>query len=199
VKADILTARLAAFHNVRSFIEPDAMLPAQVLVGDWSTILFFESDRIFSASFVQTVRGLSHVERSTSCCLLNFSQTYVLEYQEAAAIFIEAATSADDYAKKLAEGGPAAGWLFGVDRYGCASDIGEWCIYCEKENDVAFIGLRAANVEKYLLPLKRLSAEPVEALVGDHASPPPFNMLTRKWRIGLLQHYGSRPPGGKSR
>lgn len=198
MKTDVISARLTAFCNVRRFIDVGAWLPAQVLVGEWSRILFFESEWITSASFVEAIGCLLHAEESTSCCLLNFSQTCVIEYQKASAIFIEAGMSADEYQKKLKEGGPATGWLYRVDRYGCASDIGEWCIYCEQENDVALIGLRSTNIEQFLLPLERLFAKPIETLVENHSSPPPFNMLTCEWRTGLLKHYGRKLGGRKA-
>jgi hypothetical protein len=86
-----------------------------------------------------------------------------------------------------------------MDNYACTSDVGEWCFYCEKGNDIAVIGLReATGIEKFGMPLKRLWAKPIDELVDGGCSPTfPFNKLTPAWRQGLVNNYGpSRDSGG---
>jgi hypothetical protein len=96
------------------------------------------------------------------------------------------------YDDKLRDGGPASGWLYRVDRYACASDVGDWCIYCEKSNDVAVIGLRdIGGIGKFETPLKRLWAKPINELIDGGVSPAfPFDQLVPAWRQGLVQNYG---------
>jgi hypothetical protein len=80
--------------------------------------------------------------------------------ESAAMLFIDAGTEPHAYDAMLHRGGPAKGWLFGMDRYGSASDRGGWSIYCEKGNDVAAIALRQPDdMEKYVEYLKQLHAE----------------------------------------
>jgi hypothetical protein len=197
---DSTSARLSAFHNVIKSIRIEARLPSQVLFGTWPEFYFFESDVILSRSFVGFVHELCRIEQSTSCCLLNFTQTRVLEYQEAAFIFIEAKMSEDEFDAKVREGGPASGWLFGVDHYGCSSDNGDWCLYCERENDVALIGFKStSSVDKYQSALESIGAKPIEDLVENGISPLfPFSKLTPEWKRALIDNYGSKPHSDKA-
>jgi hypothetical protein len=185
--------RLAAFHNVADSVNPTALLPQQVFLGAWDQFFFFESDHMFAPSFAEIAIDLIHIERATSCCLLNFSRTRVLEYQEAAAIFLEEGLRASDYDSWLRNGGPAAGWLFSMERYGCSSDKGEWCIYSEKQNDIAIIGLRCRDdARRFASTLEKLHAASIETLVQKGPpAPVPFSMLTAEWRRALVEHYAS--------
>jgi len=185
--------RLTAFHNVAASVDATAFLPRQVFAGAWDGFLFFEADRMFAPFFAEVMIEFIHAEHATSCCLLNFSQTSTLEYQEAAAVFLEEGVTGSDYDSRLRNGGPAEGWLFAMDRYGCASDKGEWCIYCEKANEIAIIGLRyPSGAEKLASPLMKLRASPIGPLVqmGPNA-PPPYKMLTPEWREGLINNYST--------
>src|SRR5207253_2039091 len=114
------------------------------------------------------------------------------EFDAIEAIFLDAMTGGAAYADKLRAGGPADGWLYAVDRYACASDVGEWCIYCEKTNDVAVIGLRdGGGIETFETPLKQLWAKPIVELIDGGDSPQfPFDHLVPAWRKGLVDNYG---------
>lgn len=129
------------------------------------------------------------------CCLLNFSETDGVSHESASLLLIDATTEPDTDDAMMRLGGPTEGWLFGMDRFGSASDRGEWCIYCEKMNDVAIIALRQRiDVEKYAEHLKQLHAEPIGALLkAGAAAPVPFGQLTAPWRHGLARHYAMDP------
>jgi hypothetical protein len=116
-----------------------------------------------------------------------------MDYGQAVAIFLEAQTTGVDFDTQLRRGEPATGWLFSMDRYGCSSDGGSWSIYCEKDNDVAVIALRADGAaEQFASPLRRLHAEAIDILVRRESSAPfPFSNLTPKWRDRLREEYGS--------
>jgi hypothetical protein len=126
-EVEIGSTRLTAFHNVVTFINANIVLPQQVFSGIWDRFFFFESDRVFAASFVGIISDFIRAEQAKACCLLNFTQTRALEYQEAAAIYLEETMSESEYASRLRAGGPAEGWFFSIDRYGCGSDKGgDW-------------------------------------------------------------------------
>jgi hypothetical protein len=188
-------AGLTAFENVSRFIKSETVLPGRVLGQEWLITRFFEADTVVSKIFISAVHKLMEIERSTSCCLLNITKSPVIEYHNASFLFLETRTTDEEYIAKLREGGPALGWIFWMDRYGCASDKGEWCVYCERNNDVAFISFRDADVAKrYHRPIEVLRAEPIEALIKTPAlQVVPFNHLTTEWKNGLTQNYGSFP------
>lgn len=185
-------AKRRAFGHVIKSINRASRFPAQVFLGDWSAFLFFESDHLFASSFAVIAAGLLNVEQAEVCCLLNFSRTDRMLYESASTLFIDAGTEPQAYDAMLRQGGPANGWLFGMDRYGSASDRGGWSIYCEKGNDVAAIALRRPDdTEKYVERLKQLHAEPITMLLNaGSAAPVPFSQLTKAWRLGLARHYG---------
>jgi hypothetical protein len=187
----ITSSKLAAFHNVAKTINISATLPNQVFFGRFAKFFFFESDRLFSSSFVAIVSSILNIEGSTSCCLVNFSRTQVLEYQVAEALFLERRTSEAEYDFWLRRGGPAEAWLFSMDRYGCASDKGEWCIYCEKENDIAVLGLLNNDDDRiFASQLNELHAYPIGILMEKGAFAPfPFNSLRDEWYKLLIENY----------
>lgn len=180
-----------AFGQVIGSINSATSFPEQVFLGSWDAILFFESDRLFASGFAVIAAGLLNAEQAEVCCLLNFSETNRMVYESAAMLFIDAGTEAHAYDAMLRQGGPANGWLFGMGRYGSASDRGGWSIYCEKGNDVAAIALRQPDdTRKYSEYLKQLHAEPITVLLkAGSAGSVPFGQLTETWRRGLAQHY----------
>jgi hypothetical protein len=189
---DVDFARRGAFKNVLESIDIASYLPQQVFRGPWRAFLFFESDRIFTSSFADRIVNLISIENAKSCCLLNLSQTSNFKYDESDMICFEEGAVGNEYESKLKEGGPANGWLFSMDRYGCASDKGNWCIYCEKSNDVGVIAVRNQNLaSKFDSALKRLHAQSIDSYMQEPSSAPfPFNRLTDEWRTILPKLYG---------
>lgn len=184
--------RQQAFDNVVKALDFDRMLPDRIHFGPWSDFLFFQSDHVFASDFPEIVRELLSVERANIACLLNLDKTERFEFDYIAAIFLDEMISGVAYDDKLRGGGPASGWLYRVDRYACASDVGEWCIYCEKSNDVAVIGLRGIDgIGRFEKPLKRLWAKPIDELIDGGCSPVfPFDQLVPAWRQRLVKNYG---------
>ncbi len=182
----------SAFFNTVEAGDFKGMLPNSVLIDAWTVFLFFQSDYVFSADFVDIVREFLHLEDAQSACLLNLDKTESLDFDSAAAIYIDERVDGAAYQEKLHAGGPVSGWLFGVDRYVCASDVGEWCIYCEKGNDVAIIGFKGCECGgKFEAPLRSLSAKPIEDLIdGGCTLLFPFDQLVPTWRKGLVDNYG---------
>jgi len=144
---------------------------------------------MFIPRFAPIIGDFLRSENGSLCCLLNLSKTKALEFERIAAVFIDGLVTGKEYDAQLR----GDGWLFGMDRYGCASDVGEWCMYCEKDNDIAVVGLRNENSRsKFRSPLKELNAEPIESVNGGElAELFPFIHLTPQWRRGLIENYGS--------
>ncbi|MEI2422686.1 hypothetical protein V6O07_20580, partial [Arthrospira platensis SPKY2] len=60
------------------------------------------------------------------------------------------------------------GWIHQFDRFGCASDSGRWCIYCERSNEIAVFAVRAAtDWTLYKEVMRQLRAEPIEAALQE--------------------------------
>jgi hypothetical protein len=96
-----------------------------MFVGSWKAFLFFESDRLFDPQFVDAVIGLLERENSHVACLINLDKADQAKSAGAATIFFDKSTTGARYVRALQDGGPAAGWLYTVDRYVCCSDVGD--------------------------------------------------------------------------
>ena len=181
-----------AFDNATQSLDFNSRLPDNVFIGHWDSFLFCESDRMFDREFVSILNLLLQLEKASVSCVINISETKVFNIDEAALIFIDEEVTGNEYMQSLQAGGPANGWFYMVDRYACSSNIGEWCIYCEKDNDVAVIGLRkAAGIEKFKEPFRYLHASPITDLISKGSSSLyPFSHLIPAWREGLLKNYG---------
>jgi hypothetical protein len=189
----IEVAKRVAFDNAISSINTDVFFPSQVFVEGFSEYKFFESDQIFSPSFAGAINSLLLEDGALVCSLINLSQTRTETYGEAAALFFEAGIAPAEYDARLQAGGPGRGWMFTGDRFCCASDTGSWSIYCEKNNDVAVIGLQdRGTVERLSSGLHKLHAEEIVALLDQGAEAvPPFGILVPRWRYELTRHYGN--------
>lgn len=192
--------RTGVFRAITTSIDFAAFFPHRVFRRSWRYFLFFESDKMFVASFVDVLIGLMDIEGSTVSGLLNCGKARGGLVDESACIFIDRATSGDEYVLRLRAGGPSSGWLFGMDRYGCTSDVARWCIYCEKGNDVAVLGFEnATDVTKFSSPVKKLGAEPLQVLLrGGAAELFPFSRLIPEWESNLLINYGVSSEEGES-
>lgn len=186
--------RRSAFRNIVAVGDFKTMLPDSVFIEAWRVFRFFQSDHVFSMGFVEIVREFMYLEGAQVACLLNLDKTEILGFDSAEAIYIDARMDGNAYQEKLHAGGHDLGWLFGVDRYVCASDVGGWCIYCEKSNDVAVVGFRGIEcIKKFEVPLRNLSARIIEDLIDGGCAPLfPFDHLVPVWRKGLVDNYGKR-------
>lgn len=143
------STRQKAFDLAVRSIAYDLRLPERVFAGAWGSFFFCESDRLFDAGFLDVTIKFLDRENSRVACLLNLDKTYLIRLEESAsAIFLDHSSTGAQYVHALKEGGTARGWFYAVDRYVCCSDIGEWCIYCEKDNDIAIVAVRDIGERK---------------------------------------------------
>ncbi len=185
-------ATAKAHSNAIGAFNPGSCLPAQIFMPNWMGFLFLPSDAILRGQFADTLRQLMAEEHSTVFCLVKLGVTATSAPGEASTIFVDKDVTIDRYHEMLTSGGPAAGWLYDVDCYACASDAGEWCIYLEKENDIAVIGFRQATAMKKLRPLlEKIGACRILDAVVEGKSPTwPFSHLTPEWLKKLTENYG---------
>jgi len=76
-------------------------------------------------------------------------------------------------------------------RFGFSSKSGEWCIYCERENDVAVIAFRdSSGPSKYADALSDFYAKPIKYFLDNPSlAPVPYNDLVPEWRTQLEENY----------
>ncbi|MBN8884280.1 MAG: hypothetical protein J0I77_01055 [Rudaea sp.] len=184
--------RRRAFENAVRAIDYRRQLPERVFVGKWEGFFFCESDRIFHSEFIDVAGAFLHYEQAHVVGFINLDAVSEVGLVERAAIFADEQTTGRQYMESLQGSGPADGWLYQMGRYIVVSDVGDWCIYCEKGNEVAVVGVRSFDyVMKFESALGRLMARPIEDLVEGGRSPLyPFDQLVPEWRKGLIENYG---------
>jgi hypothetical protein len=183
--------RRRAFENLVAALRLDKRLPENVFSEAWRNFLFFQSDWMFTELFVDALRAFFDAEGASVACLLRLSEADSPEFEKAAALYLGGTTVGSDYEARLRGNGPPGGWLYGMDRYACASDVGDWCIYCEKENDVAVVALRGVDgLVRFRSALESLRADSLESIYDSNGRGVfPFTKLTTEWRLALADHY----------
>ena len=94
------------------------------------------------SDFVEHARAFLAIEGGGCACLWNLDAA---EDAGAARFFVHADTASDEYQALLGGVRPGYGWLDAMERLACASDVGEWCMYCEPNNDIAVVGFRGGD------------------------------------------------------
>ncbi|MDR5734769.1 hypothetical protein QCE47_20875 [Caballeronia sp. LZ025] len=180
-----------AIVHVKQALNSNFLFPNNVFSREWHTFRFFESDRMFESGFVEVVRSLLAAESAHLACMVNLDRSDDFKTELIEAAFLQSQTSGHEFDDVLREGGPQSGWLFNVDRYACSSDVGAWCIYCEKSNDVAVIALRLdTDLSIFTESMRLLDAQPIRDLLdGSQSNRFPFNRMVGEWRQGLSESY----------
>ena len=188
------SSQMQALKNAVDFCDFESVLPGQIFRGQWRRFLFFQSDCVFSPEFVEFIREILNIESGSVACIVNLDRTEFSEINRAALLFVDKGTAQREYMEALRGDGPADGWLYAMERFVCTSDVGQWCVYCEKSNDVAVVGLRDIPSGNALdAALERLQAKPIEVLTQEGVAPQfPFDHLVPVWRRGLIENYGRR-------
>lgn len=130
-------AKEKALDKIQQSIDLGARLPSQVFGGQWTQFLFLDAYALFRPTFAGVTRAFLRSDNSHCCCLLNLNSLRASTFAPPDVFCFTAETTETEYEQCLRQG--QAGWLVMMDDYACASDVGEWCIYCEKGNDVAII------------------------------------------------------------
>jgi hypothetical protein len=183
-----------AFTNAMSAIRPGVKFPANVFAGPWSNFLFLESDALFFGQFVWAIKEFLRIERSTAACIVNLSRQRAGAPDEQSTLWLNSDITNDKYQEQLrAERGEIA-WFYDVEDYVCASDVGSWCIYAEKQSEIAVIALKnVAASKQFHYALRYLGADSLTYLLRAHF---PFTHITADWRASLVKNY--KPSRGRN-
>lgn len=180
-----------SLSKIFSLIDFEKKFPENVFRGKWGEFLFFESDAMFSIEFTEVVSGLLRCEEAKAASLINIDEAKSLGFENVSALFFDDEVTGDLYQLSLIGAGPAKGWLYNVDSYACASDVGGWCIYCERSNDIGVIASREQITSLAgQQALRLLGARQIDTLIaGEGNALFPFIRLVDSWREGLMQNY----------
>lgn len=184
--------RKRAAQNLDAALQSDRRFPQNVFRGTWDVFAFFDPDVLFEPRFVERAQALLRCENGICVCLRNLGIQVSESAREHALIFFDSGTTGEAFMAQLRGPTVGSGWLYRMDRYACTSDIGRWCIYCERNNEIAVIATRGGGTSDGL----RLAIEQFEALRINEAieKPPTYGLsskgLPAEWRERLLKEYG---------
>ena len=178
----------SAIANAVSSINIESHFPNKVLTGYWENYFFFEPYMIFDSCFIDVKNLLLHEEKASVMALINLDQKTNTNLP---AIFLEQDTGPMEYIAKLKGDGTAMNWMFLMDRYICASEIGSWAIYCEKENDIAVLAFRKGVTESACSRVAQLlNAKSIRlALLPQNNQMFDFDKLVPDWKSALVASY----------
>lgn len=184
---DYMTRALA---NIDDTIDSHRRFPENVFLGRWEEFLFFDPDWIFDKQFPGAIKTLLDSENALCACLKNLTPPSLGAPSEQASIFLDKQTNPETYFTFLSK--PVGiGWLYRMDNYGCTSDVGDWCMYCERNNEIAVIAVRKIHSDQRFRSITGfLNALPIQQAI---AAPFSYGLsprvLSPAWREGLLKEY----------
>ncbi len=182
----------AALEKARGLISADRGFPNNVFVGSWEEYVFFDSDWITDGEFVRTVQSLMRAEGSTCACLVKLDSGTGLTGREQE-LFIDRETEPAAYQRLLEGQGPEDGWGYDIARYCCASEKGDWCVYCEQASEIGVLAFRSAKS----LVAHRSAIAQLHAVAMEEAFAGPLSYgfsergVSAAWRAELLRQYGA--------
>lgn len=180
-----------AFLNAKNAFDPDRCFPNYVFTKPWDTFLFFPSDWMFMKEFANEVSTIITLEKANTACLLNISRLDPLEIKSHAAIFIDRETTADEYLNLLREEeGSEIAWLYLMEKYILTSDVGSWCMYCEKLSDIAILAITNTALRELRPAIEKMGPFTFEdACSSGQDGVFPFNDMSQEWFDGLYKNY----------
>jgi hypothetical protein len=177
-----------AVGNLAVGLDARVGFPGRVLSGKWVDCHLFNSDWIFEGAFVDKVRSMLATEGALCACLANLDRE---SSDRAAHFMIHDQTTAEEFKGCLQGDGPEDGWIYDLGRFGCVSDRGSWCIYCERDSELAVIGFISDELcHQYDAVLKSLHAGRVAAVVAGRADfELSSHVISAEWKEELARHY----------
>ena len=182
-----------AFLNARNAFDSNMKFPNNVFTKAWDYYLFFPSDRMLQKYFANSVSKFIVLEQANIVCLLNLTESSSLEFENAAALYLDQDITEEKYFSLIWGSGPAESeaWVFHMEYdYICTSDIGSWCMYCERLSDIAVLAISSEGLEQLRPALDILQPYTLEeACRPGQEGVFPFNDMSQEWHDGLFKNY----------
>lgn len=174
-------------ENISLSIDRTQHLPHNVFLRDWCRFFFFDSDWIFDRAFVKQLQRILNAEGSVCACLIDLD---ILVSAKEFAFVIDRHTDDASYLAVLNGKITGEGWIYSMSRFACASDLGRWCIYCERQSEIAVFALKHdAPIAQYDLFISSVRALPIAQAIDNATSYAFSRALLPEWKSELLQNY----------
>jgi hypothetical protein len=190
--AEMQGPRAKARANLTTAIDLARGFPGQVFLGSWSDFFFLDSNWMFDMEFVESAKTLLDLEGSTCACLANLN--VVAGGGNSEYVFmIDRSTTAEAYGALLSGPTPGRGWLNDFERFGCTSDVSQWCLYCERASEIAVMAIRGrAALDRYLPVIRHFGAARIRDAIEQPISYVfSARALLPEWRRELVAEYST--------
>ena len=181
----------AALTILSCSVDSSRRFPDNVFLGEWEHYAFFDSDWMFGKGFVELMRAVLTAEHESCACIVNLDAVLAGSSPEESSFIFDGSTAGSAYLTAL-KGFPAKlGWIYGVDRFACASESGRWSMYCERASELAVIALKSGLSEE----VQRQLIDGCKALRIDKAIAKSYTYalsargLSPEWRAALPRRY----------
>lgn len=177
----------AALKNLTDELDLDSTFPESPFRTQWGVYLFFDPDLIFEAGFVEKVKAILNCEGATCACLRNLDGLRSADGVNT--VYIDSETTGRTYFDELRGALPGSGLLYTMGRFGLASDGGRWCVYCERNNEVAVIAVRdVVGKDTSAVAMRQFDAVPLAQAIEKPSSHGLSSRgLPEAWRERMLQ------------
>lgn len=177
--------RKQAYDNLLAAIDFKKFLPDYVFKQDFEVMLFFFG---CVETLLTLMDPLYEIEGSSSICLLQLSVLDDYDFDRRGLTF----PCKNMDSKSVRSGLQSFSLTFGIDTFGCMSNIGEWCMYLDTKEDIAIFALRTKELrEKYQSVIKKIYADLIVNLMRpEPIGRSPFNQYVPEWKESLTKHYG---------
>ena len=141
--------------------------------------------------FVDHIKAFLKIEDGHCACLWKLDSE---DPNEPRFFFVREQATANEYRALLAGKSPGYGWLDAMERLACSSGSGEWCMYCEPNNEIAVIGFRHPGASaRYSSPMSRFRAARVDEAIKEPLSYG-FSQIAAspEWHGVFLREYAGR-------
>ena len=183
-------------ENLGEAIDGQRHCPENVFKENWGTFSVFHADWIFEGAFVEKVLSLLREEGSSIACLVYLAADAA---SSRPAFAFDRESTAAAFESALRGAGPQDGLSYAIQRFACISDRGLWCIYCERQNELALFGRRReSSRDAFEAFLCSVSARRI-ADVASGAEDFGFSEveISDEWRAQLLRAYSDGDPTGR--
>jgi hypothetical protein len=179
-------------ENATQTINIKRRFPENVFLNEWVNFKFFDSDWIFNPEFVDKIQMVLNAEGGTCACLLNLDELAASTAKEPW-LFINKTMTSEAYMVGLRGSSVREGWVYGMDRFSCASDTGQWCFYCEKDSEMAVVAMKESGPKNGFESV----IQQFGALTIDQAIAKPLahvfsqNHMLPEWRVKITKAYAA--------
>lgn len=167
--------------NLLKDIDVRRRFPSQVFKGVWAHFLFFDSDWMFDSKFVNNALAMLESEGCAAACI-----TELDTLANGMSFFLTGNTHPKDYASFLVE----RKWLYEFGRFGCVSTSNSWCMYCERQSEIAVVALKEEAMSLHPVLSEAFKASSIHDAVSEVISYGfSERALSKEWRAELLKQY----------